>query len=168
MPTAQGGCLCGEIRYEVRSQPTRVTVCHCRFCQRATGSAYLVEPIFDKADLAITQGETRCYTHRSEGSGKQVYVHFCQDCGTKLYLAFERFADVVGLYGGTFDDPNWFDRSSEVSKHIFLGVAQTGTVIPPGVKTYVRHATTNDGEPEEPTVFTEPRVIEPVGRRSSG
>ena len=44
----QGGCLCGDARYKVSTSPLRVTVCHCRFCQRFTGSAFLVEPIFGK------------------------------------------------------------------------------------------------------------------------
>jgi len=42
----QGGWLCGTVRYTTSSEPLRVTYCHCKFCQCATGSAYLVEPIF--------------------------------------------------------------------------------------------------------------------------
>ena len=159
MPAAEGGCLCGKVRYEVRSSPTRVTLCHCRFCQRATGSAYLVEPIFDEADFAVTRGDARIYEHISQGSGKRVYIHFCATCGTKLYLTFERFADVVGVFGGTFDDPNWFERTPANSKHIFLSVAQHGTVIPHGVNTFPEHAMTNEGAPIEPTVLSEPKTI---------
>ena len=159
MPVAEGGCLCGEIRFGAQSQPIRVTLCHCKFCQRATGGAYLVEPVFDKADFAVTHGEAKTYEHRSEGSGKQVYIHFCDVCGTKLFLTFERFPDVVGIFGGTFDNPNWFDQTPENTKQIFLGAAQKGTVIPPGVKTFEEHSTTNDGIPVEPTVFTEPKII---------
>ena len=160
MSVADGGCLCGGIRYKVQSSPTRVTICHCKFCQRATGSAYLVEPIFDEADFAVITGKAKTYKHRSEGSGKQVYIHFCDICGTKLFLTFERFPEVVGVYGGTFDDPNWFERTPENSKQIFLSVAQRGTVIPPGVNTFEEHAITNDGTSIEPTVFSEPKIIE--------
>lgn len=159
MSGEQGGCLCGEVRYEVRSSPSRVTVCHCRFCQRATGSAYLVEPIFDKSAFSLIKGETKIYRHRSEGSGQQVYVNFCNICGTKLFLAFDRWTDIVGVYGGTFDDPNWFERTPENSKQIFLGVAQHGTVIPPHIDTYEEHATTNEGTPIHPVVFAEPKII---------
>ncbi len=99
------------------------------------------------------------YTHISEGSGKEVYIHFCANCGTKLYLTFERFKDVVGVLGGTFDDPNWLEITPENSKHIFLGVAQHGTVIPAQVSTFIKHATEVDGTPIAPTVFDLPHII---------
>ena len=164
MVQAQGGWLCNRVRYHVRAEPIRVTICHCCFCQRATGSAYMTEPIFNDADFAITTGSPRTYEHVSAGSGKIVYVHFCQHCGTKLYLSFERFGGVVGVYAGTFDDPNWFDISPENSKHIFLSVAQRGAIIPPGINTFQEHATTNDGVQLEPTVHKEPFFVD---RRSS-
>ena len=42
----QGGCLCGTVRYRTVGRPERTTICHCTFCQRLTGSAFLVEPVF--------------------------------------------------------------------------------------------------------------------------
>jgi hypothetical protein len=44
----------------------------------------------------------------------------------------ERFPAIYGIYGGTFDDPNWFERSPEIIRHIFLDSAQNGTLIPAG------------------------------------
>ena len=157
--THEGGCLCGAVRYAVNAPPARVTYCHCRFCQRATGSAYLVEPVFNMADFKVIHGEPKVYDHVSEGSGKRVHIHFCSNCGTKLYLGFERFPDVVGLYGGTFDDPNWFDRTAPTTKHIFLNVAQAGTVIPAGVNTFGEHAMLPTGEAVAPHVFPEHFLI---------
>jgi hypothetical protein len=159
MTSHEGGCLCGAIRYAVNAPPFRVTFCHCRFCQRATGSAYLVEPIFEKRAFEVIAGKPKTYSHRSEGSGKNVYIHFCETCGTKLFLTFERFADVVGLYGGTFDDPNWFESSGNNAKHIFLSVARRGTIVPAGIACFEEHATTNDGKPIEPKVFGEPHIL---------
>ncbi len=156
-----GGCLCGAVRYVTNSEPVRVTFCHCKFCQRATGSAYLVEPIFRRADFAVTDGTPATYAHRSEGSGKLVTINFCATCGTKLFLSFERFPDVIGVYGGTFDDPNWFRRAPESSKHIFLEVAQHGTIIPAGMPAYKQHATLNDGTPVDPLIFEQPHTIGP-------
>ncbi|SMY06738.1 GFA family protein [Flavimaricola marinus] len=159
MESAQGRCLCGQLRYRVDKPPGRTTICHCKFCQRATGGAYMVEPIFDRQDFSVTNGTAKTYTHRSEGSGKLVHIHFCDTCGTKITLTFERFPEIVGLYAGTFDDPNWFDLTPATSKHIFLGVAQRGTIIPAFVNTFVAHATGIDGTPIDPEVFETPHVI---------
>lgn len=159
MEKNEGGCLCGAVRYATRSDPVRVTYCHCRFCQRATGGAYLVEPIFQRANFGTTSGVPAQYGHVSEGSGKRVTINFCARCGTKLFLEFERYPDLIGVYGGTFDDPDWFPRDPGTSKHIFLDVAQRGTVIPAGIDTFRQHATETDGTAIEPHAYEAPLTI---------
>jgi hypothetical protein len=150
---------CGSLRYEVHKQTARTTICHFKFCQRATGGAYLVEPVFESADFAIIRGKPKRYTHVSESSGKEVYIGFCHNCGTKLFLTFDRFGGAVGVYGGTLDDPNWLKITPESSKHIFLGVALKGTVIPPHFDTFEKYATENDRTPIAATVVSEPHII---------
>lgn len=159
MERNEGGCLCGGVRYATRGDPSRVTVCHCQFCQRATGSAYMVQPVFDDADFSLLEGVPRVYDAVSAGSGKVIHVHFCPDCGTKLWLSFERFPGKLGLYAGTFDDSCWFDIPPETSKHIFLGEARKDTVIPPGIPTFVAHVLAKDGTPQTPTVFDSCHII---------
>ena len=159
MSKQEGGCLCGAVRFGVKAGPLRVTFCHCHFCQRSSGAAYVVEPIFSKTDFVLREGTPSTYIHRSEESGKLLTVNFCRKCGTKLYLEFERFPEVCGIYAGSFDNPNWFSRRPDVARHIFLESAQHGTVIPAGMPTYQKHATRNDGTPAEPTVFLEPHTI---------
>ena len=159
MTNHEGRCLCGQVRYAVGANPIRVSVCHCRFCQRATGSAYMVAPIFAESQFTLLSGVPRIFDHRSAGSGKLVHVHFCADCGTKLWLSLERSPDVVVVYAGTFDDPCWFSIDPKISKHIFLGVARHDTVIPAGLPTFVEHAMSNDGAPQSATVFEEHRQI---------
>lgn len=148
----EGGCLCGNIRYAVHEKPSRITICHCRFCQKATGSAYMVEPIFAKSAQSLLMGVPKTYNQRSAGSGKMVHIHFCGECGTKLWLSFERFPDVIGIYAGTFDDQCWFDIDPVASKHIFLSAARGDTIVPAGLPTFCEHATTNDGTAEPVTV----------------
>ena len=154
-----GGCLCGAVRYETLTDPVRVTICHCKFCQRATGSAYMVEPIFSLEALRVTKGAPAVYDTRSEGSGKMVHVHFCQSCGTKLYLSFERFSGTCGVYAGTFDDPNWFEMPPDYSKHIFIAEARSDTILPAAMPAFEQHAMRNDGTPLEPVVFEHPHVV---------
>src|SRR5262249_35727191 len=90
----EGGCLCGDVRYKTFAQPLRVTICHCRFCQRFTGSSYLIEPIFRRQDVVFEGAPARTYEHRSDTSGKRVMLNFCARCGTTLCLDLERFPDI--------------------------------------------------------------------------
>jgi hypothetical protein len=157
--THRGGCLCGDVRYATTAEPIWTTICHCTFCQRLTGSAFLVEPIFKRKAVAFSGTATKTYDHRSDGSGMRVSVNFCGRCGTTLYLDLERFPNVLGLCGGTFDDPNWFDRSPEKCRHIFTRSAQTGTVFAAGVQTFTEHALRLDGTLNEPIVLPHARVV---------
>jgi len=159
MAIHEGGCLCGALRYRTLSEPARVTLCHCRFCQRATGSAFMVEPIFRRDDVQITNGAPAVYSLPSAGSGKTVHVHFCPACGTKIYLGFERFPEVFGLYAGTFDEPNWFDIRSDNSKQIFIDVARHESILLPGIEAFGQHAIDNNGAALEPTVYEAPHVV---------
>ena len=165
MAVHEGGCICGAVRYETEGDPLRVTICHCRFCQRATGGAYMVEPIFRREDLRVTKGRPAIYNHRSEGSGLLVDIHFCAACGTKLYLTFERFAESCGVYAGTFDDPNWFEISRENAKHIFIDPARPETILPAGIPLFREHAIRNDGTPLESVVLDQAEPAESLCSR---
>jgi hypothetical protein len=157
--TQEGGCLCGAARYRTLAQPLRVTICHCRFCQRFTGSAFLVEPIFRREDVVLSGAEPRIYHHRSDSSGKRVSLNFCGRCGTTLFLDLERFPDIYGVCGGTFDDPDWFDRSPGKCRHIFTRSAQKGVVLPAGIDTFKEHALRLDGTPNKPIVLAHALAI---------
>lgn len=88
-----------------------------------------------------------------------VGMHFCRNCGSRLYLSFERFPGIFGLYAGSFDNPHWFPIRPDNSKHIFLSAARPGTVIPAGFPVFREHAITDDGTPVAPVVFQRPHVI---------
>jgi hypothetical protein len=158
MPSRSGGCLCGNIRYEVAGQPVRINLCYCRFCQQATGSDYMLDAIFEAGSFRITSGQPRTYSHRSVGSGKHVHVHFCENCGTKTNLTFERFPTLVGVYAGTFDEPSWLDLGQETARQIYLNSAREGVVLAPGLRSFREHAMTNDGIACEAVVFEHPKV----------
>lgn len=151
-----GRCLCGKVRYDTGGEPLWVTICYCQFCQRATGSDRMIEPIFERAPFTFSGNDPSIYTLPSEGSGKAITVHFCAQCGTKLALTFERWPDRIGSYAGTLDDTTAIPVTPKNSKHIFVSKARPGTILPPGFKTFDRHATENDGTPIESTVHASP------------
>lgn len=154
-----GRCLCSAQVFEVTGEPRDIINCHCNFCQRATGSAYLVETIFEKKNFRQVQGTPSVYEHRSDGSGKLIYIHFCGSCGTKTHMFFERFPDIVGVFSGTFDEKDWFERTRENTLHFFLSTAPKGTVLPAGFEVYDAHYWIADGIADTPHVFEQHTLV---------
>lgn len=148
-----GGCLCGNIRYSVNHAPYGINICSCHFCQKMTGSDYMVEPVFRLNEFTLEQGEPGTYEHVSEGSGHIVTVHFCTNCGTTLFHLFERFKDCVGIFSGTFNSPAWFNRNPDTVDFVFLESATHGTIVPPGYRTFSGHLISLEGELLEPKIL---------------
>lgn len=111
--THHGGCQCGQLRFETRGQPERAAVCHCRYCQTRTGSAFGVS-IYFPADKVTLSGERKHYSFTTE-SGRPFTTTFCPNCGTNVAWQIGLFADKIGVAGGSFDPPTfWYDVKREV------------------------------------------------------
>lgn len=149
--SAFGGCLCGAVAFEVTAEPYYVAVCACTFCQRLTGSDYNVESMFRENQFQVTKGRTRTYTYISDGSGQPVHIHFCETCGTSMFLRPDRFPDCVGVFSGAFENPNWFRRTPETVGYFFTSEAPRGMIIPAGFDTYSGHAKALDGSMNDAT-----------------
>jgi hypothetical protein len=118
--------LCGDIRYRVRGQPISAPVCHCRFCQRMTGTGFLVEAFFPKEDVELSGATPASYTHVSDESGRWLRLDSCPRCSTRVGIALELRPERYGIFGGTFDDPNWFP----VRRHIWTRSKLRWMVLP--------------------------------------
>lgn len=105
--TLTGGCQCGNIRYEVPTEMATAAKCHCRECQKATGSGALTAAAYPEGDVKVT-GETKTYTYTSDG-GNAVTHHFCPNCGSRLF-----FKSPAGLPGLTLVLAGSLDDSSSV------------------------------------------------------
>jgi hypothetical protein len=102
-----GGCACGRIRYTARIENGEAYLCHCRMCQRASGSVSLAMKNVKKADV-VWQREPDTYA-----SSPIAERGFCSACGTSLTFAFPD-SENMDLLVATFDDPSRF-----VPKHHF-------------------------------------------------
>ena len=102
--TLAGGCACGAIRYKLAEPPLIVHACHCRDCQRITGSAFVInlwiERKFVEPNLAPKSFRL------TAGSGKPVDVFFCEKCGTYLWSFYHAApGDALFVRAGTLDQP---------------------------------------------------------------
>ena len=99
-----GGCVCGAIRYEVTGKPIMMFNCHCRDCQRTTGSGFTPVVYVPAKAFKITKGSPRYYSTPSE-----MVAHnkrgFCPECGSTVHYSGGNFPDVIAIPLGALDDP---------------------------------------------------------------
>jgi len=103
-----GGCACGAVRYETVGDPVRISVCHCKDCQRRSGSAFGIGCYFPRDAVMLAGGGTRKYERVSD-AGRRVSLRFCENCGTTVCWEPEVLPNAIGIAGGTFDDTDWLD-----------------------------------------------------------
>jgi hypothetical protein len=115
----QGGCICGAVRFETTGDPRGMSVCHCRWCQRRTGTAFGTEVIFRAEDVRMLGVEPAHYRHRSDESGRWLDVYFCPTCGTNVGLTLELVPGVRTVPAGAYDDPAWLDDCRLRELHVF-------------------------------------------------
>ena len=107
-----GGCYCGAIRYEVNARPFAVTICHCRDCQRLTGSAFSMPLFVPRPAFVLIKGKTKAWQRVSD-SGRKSLQHFCAECGTRLYTEPAN-PNVMNIRAGTLDDTSWLEPAAQV------------------------------------------------------
>jgi hypothetical protein len=142
----EGGCLCGAVRYRATGAPVTALVCHCRFCKRASGTAFQIPVFFQQGDVEFRGDPLSVYEHRSETHGRMLRLQFCPRCATRVGLTIERAPQFQLIAGGTFDDPTWF----ETSAHIFTESALPWMAFPPDVRCYLKHFITEENAKEKP------------------
>src|SRR5689334_10729715 len=99
----EGGCVCGAVRYACAGAPERVTVCHCRWCQRRTGSAFGTEVVFREENVSFSGIEPTRYRHVSDESGRWLDVSFCPRCGSNVGIALQAVPGIRTIPAGTLD-----------------------------------------------------------------
>ena len=112
----EGGCACGAVRYRLASPPMFVHCCHCRDCQRQTGSAFVINALIETDRVAPLAGEVEPMPVPTE-SGRPHRIFRCPNCRTAVWSEYGGQAALRFVRVGTLDDP---------------------TALPPDVHIYVR------------------------------
>ena len=97
-----GGCACGRVRFTARIDSDEAYLCHCRMCQRATGSIAIAFKNVKQADVIWGQ-EPDWYD-----SSPIALRPFCSHCGTSLGFMFREDSENMDLTVASFDDPSQF------------------------------------------------------------
>lgn len=97
-----GSCLCGQVAYEFDGAVTRIGLCHCRMCRKASGTAYAANAPVPRADFRITAGRDLLRAYASS-PGKRRW--FCSNCGAPIYSESASYPDLVRIRLGSLDQP---------------------------------------------------------------
>ena len=122
-----GQCACSAIRYRSVATPSFAWICHCRDCQRASGSAYCAVMYLPRNGLTIS-GTAQYFTVAAE-SGNQVSRGFCSDCGSPLFILADLVPELQGVWASSLDDPAAFNPSVQV----WCASAQSWGTLHPGL-----------------------------------
>ncbi len=106
-----GACMCGAVRYKCKSEPAATVVCHCRDCQKHTGSAFATAMFFLKTDVDIT-GELKSFDKKTD-AGNVMTRTFCGICGSHITEFTTGFPEHVVVHAGTLDDPTRVNPDSQ-------------------------------------------------------
>ena len=123
-PVLTGGCQCGAIRFALSAPPGKVSVCHCRMCQKASGAPFASFAEIEKSDFTWTRGQPTAF--RSSSIAER---NFCRDCGTPL--SFHRIdGPRIEIMTGTFDRPDRVVPTTQYGTESRLGWVGTIANLP--------------------------------------
>ena len=101
-----GHCACKNISFHLTSDPMFVNCCHCTWCQRETGSSYVINAVIETDRVILNSGTTEVIQTPS-ASGKGQKIHRCPTCKVALWshypgggdkLAFVRVGTLENAY----------------------------------------------------------------------
>jgi hypothetical protein len=117
----EGGCECGAVRYRMTAEPMFVNCCHCRQCQKLSGSAFAINAMIERARVQIAEGAE----HLADGR--------CSRCRTMLWGTHHTFGDnVLFVRAGTLDQSERLTPDA----HFFVRSKHSWVTIPDGVRTF--------------------------------
>lgn len=133
-----GGCACGAIRYDCSSEPVVAGHCHCRACQRDSGTGHGSHMMVPNEALKLT-GRPRYHDSKAD-SGNTVSRGFCPICGSPVVSRNSGYPDALFLRAASLDDPRWFKPAMVV----FTSGAPAWDYIDPGLPGFPENADVPD------------------------
>ena len=130
-----GRCTCGRIQYRLRAEPISVHCCHCTWCQRETGSAFVLNALIETEHLEVLGGAPVTIDTPSN-SGKGQKIVRCPTCYVALYSHYAGMGDILAFVRvGTLEEAG----SLAPDVHIFTSSKQPWVVLPPDVPAFAEY-----------------------------
>ena len=123
-----GACTCRLVRYRMATKPLFVHCCHCRWCQRETGTAFALNAMIEEDRVQLLQGDVEVVdTPSNSGAGQK--ISRCLRCRIAVWSHYAGAGDALRFVRvGTLDEPDRLPPDI----HIFTASKQPWVVLPPG------------------------------------
>jgi hypothetical protein len=99
----EGGCTCGRVRYRLKRAPMITHCCHCTWCQRETGSAFVVNTLIETSEIELL-GEAPVILDTPSASGKGQWIARCPHCQIAVWSHYPTAREAAFVRAGTLDD----------------------------------------------------------------
>jgi hypothetical protein len=135
----EGGCACGSLRYRMASAPMFVHCCHCRDCQRQTGSAFVINALIEADRVAVLSGTAEPVGVPTD-SGLPHDIHRCPICRTAVWSTYGGLQALRFVRVGTLDDPS----AVTPDVHIYTRSKLPWVALPPDVPAFEAYYKSKD------------------------
>jgi len=138
-----GACMCGGVTFEVDAPLAGAAYCHCKRCQRRTGSAFSVSGLTQPGSFRVTSGEDLIGTFDPGDGGWR--KSFCNSCGSQLYTTSPGEERLISIRMGALDQ----DPGIRPGVHQFVAYAAPWEPIPDdGLPRFEERMSWRGGEPD--------------------
>ncbi len=134
----EGSCHCRSVRFTLRSaHPYPFNLCYCSICRKTAGSGGFGINLGGEAASLVVEGREHVTVYQAEISdpdtGKTVpspaQRHFCQHCGSALWVWDPRWPELVHPFASAIDTPLPAPPSRV---HLMLGSKAPWVAVTPG------------------------------------
>jgi hypothetical protein len=141
----EGGCACRAVRYRMTTRPLFVHCCHCRWCQREKGSAFVLNAMIEADRVVLLSGAPEAVdTPSNSGKGQKIWR--CPTCRIALWSNYAGAGSAVHFVRvGTLDNPDLLPPDI----HIYTSTKQPWVVLPEGTPTVPEFYKLQDHWPAE-------------------
>jgi hypothetical protein len=130
-----GGCTCRAVRYRITRSPLIVHCCHCLWCQRETGSAFVLNALLEAEHVVLMEGEVDV-VHTPSNSGKGQQISRCLRCRVALWSNYAGFGDALRFVRvGALDEPTRLPPDV----HIFTASKQPWVILPETMRAFAEY-----------------------------
>jgi hypothetical protein len=135
----EGGCACGAVRYRLGSAPMFVHCCHCRDCQRQTGSAFVINALIETDRVTLLSGTLEAVPVPTD-SGRPHEIYRCARCRTAMWSTYGGVAALRFVRVGTLEEPS----ALPPDVHIYTRSKLPWVALPAGVPAFQAYYNSRD------------------------